>query len=961
MEKITKEPSFAITVIVILLVFIGLFVLRISLQKREPKPEHEYEYGSIVSEKSGLMNFETFIKLGNEALADNRFEDAKTIFEFGIAHFPNSPELWLGLSETYINQGQKKEAAANLKKAAELMPDNAHLWYRLSQLYYLTNDFASSYEAIQKAVQLEPENLTYQKSLAEIATLNRDYQTASQAYEKILEKQPNNPEILFAYHKTKSWAKEKKPVNHEEIFLKRIKDDLAEKRDDRISESLNEYRLLFGETPAYQLLLAEHVYRKYLITDPRNAQTWYELANFYFTFNRPKPALETIEEALRLKPNNLEFLSLKAKIANQLDKIDMQIETYEKMLAINPNQPKLKAELAVILLSRKAYISSQIIESNHFLLGMAIALLDCDFVSAIRNLDLYAEKEGKNPIYQSMITFLARILDKCTIASICPDNILIDITKKMIEVEESLQDNSYVVKTTAENIAQQAVCRDPCSLERLDLLAQTERLLEDPILAELVKAQRLYSDMLCIDPCNAYALRNLARVTALYGEIDGASCLYESYFRLVGIECADPKALIEYANVLESQGRNYLALKFLWNYASLCPADRSFYETLAHQLNSADRPSPAFVISDNLLHENNCNYSAWLNYTRAAALLSYPYASLYGLSQIETLEPTNPLTTEAKWLTLIPLMSNLNAAGTFHQEHTTGLTFWQESLFQAFTLCPGTQFTAGASGFETHAALENVVILGLGDLKQRNGESWAGEIFGWVGFNKIFNRFFQGNFRFGVGYTDADSNLVTPAYETDLFFPIYDNLDINLNSSYGFYLYSPKALSLFIRDWRQELVIDWWPSLEDELLSTWVFDWLTDGNQRLEITVYPRHTFCNSLHWKWVIGLMGNWLMARKEVEHGYYSPHLYQAYAVEGLLDYIINDFSVIKLNGTIGMQKDTFSDRFGFLGEAQLQVLYNLSLNWYVEFFVDYFYLDSSTGYFDSIEIQGQLTHRY
>lgn len=968
MEKIKKEPAFFLTVIILLLLFAGLYFARIAWQEKkeikglkQAESEFGYEYGTLVPKQSGLMNADTFVKLGFDALEDNRFDDAKELFKFGTAHFPDNADLWFGLSEAYINEGDKKEAVKYLDQAALIEQKDSFTWYRLSQLYYLTDHFQESYKAIQKAVSLEPDNQIYLKSMAQIANLNDDYSVSEGVYEQILAQDPENKEIAFALGKVSAWAKQPQKIDHQKVLLKEGGSRLETDNSFQFEELMNEYRILYGETPEYQILQAEYLYKNYLKKYPKDSQGWYQLANVYYEFNQPHLAWKAVEKALSLNRSNLSFLQLKADIAYQLNKNEERVQTYEQMLSIDPDQPKIRLELAIIRATQTVAITPELIRSNPFLTEAILAIDQKDFTAAINQLDLYAKVVGTDPLYQSLITLIAVSMDKCAIAAICSDEKLIEITKAFLQSGGDLRDSSYVIKQKAELVAQQAICRDPCSIDKLNLYAEAIRLLEIPPLTDFVIAQRIYSDILGIDPCNHQALRNLARVTALYGELDEASTLYELYVRQVGFDCLSPEATIEYANVLESQGNNHLALRYLGHYSCHFDQNQDYLHTLAHQLNSADRPSAAFIISNELLQENNCDYEAWLNYTRSAALLNYPCASLYGLSQIQTLQPANPLTIEAQWLVLLPLLSNINFGGTFFQSDQIGLTFWKESLSAAYTIWPGTQLTAGFSGFETYAALDNVVILGLGDLQQRNGRAWAGEFSGWLGFNTVINRYFLANFRIGAGHTNADSELTTIEYGADLFFPLCDNLDINLNSSYGFLLYTPKNLSLFIRDWSNEFVVDFWPTLNIRLLSMWDLDLLTDGNQLLEITIYPRYTVYAYEHWKWVLGLMGNWLTARKEVEHGYYSPHLYQGYGAELLIDYIIDDFSVIKLNSTIGLQKDTFNFRFGFLGNVKLEVLYNLTLHWYVGFEAEYLYLDTSTGYYDSMEFSGVITHRF
>lgn len=962
MAKIDKEPHFFYSVIVLLCIFITLYIVRVNYQKSQRKVEEKgYAYGPLVPQNS-LNTVDTYLSLGAEALYASRVDDAREIFLYGTKHFPENPKMWNGLYESYINEGKKELAILPLEKSAELTGKDPNLWYRLSTLYYLTGNFEKSKFAMEKAVALFPDNSIYLEEMARIYNLNGNYEESKKIYEKLLEKDPYNSELSFAYLKVLNWAKEG-VVKREASILKNIEKNLEVNNEIQFQDALNEYRILFGETPAMQIILAEYTYKKYLQAQPNDADSWFQLAHFYSKFNHPEKAEKTLQKALELQPKNLEYLRLAADLASELNKVDENIVTLKHMLEVDPYQEKAKLELALATFSKEDInISAQLIKSNPLLLESVLALHESNYVGALAALKAYETKEGTDPLFQSILALIARRLDKAAISGICVDDDLIQLTKDLLETGEDVRDTAYMFQAVAQKVAQQAVCRDPCSVERLDLYGKSVRLLEEPPLTDFIVAQRIYSDILLADPCNYAALRNLAYVTSLFGEIDAASDMYELYLRQIGLANADAETIIEYANVLESQGNSHMALKYMGYYSCHFEQNQEYFLTLQNQLNSAGRPSPAYSIATCILEKDPCNYEGWLNYTRACALLNYPCASLYGLQQIQALEPANPLTLEAEWLVLIPLLSNINGGGMFHQERVTGLTQWSQFANIACTLWPGFQLTAGASGFETSAALDQgTLIEGLGDLRQVNGEKWAGQYSVWVGFNRFFTRQFLGNFRIGAGHTDAASGLTTIEYGADLLFPICDNLTVNLESCYGFYNYSPRNLSLYIRRWHNDLEIDWYANIDNHILSLWEVNLLTDGNQLCEISLYPRHTIYDTQFWKAEVGLYGNWLMARKEVRHGYYSPHLYQAYGVELLIDYIIDDFSVIKLSNTVGMAKDTFNTRFGFLGKSQLSVEYNVTLFWYLEFIADYLYLDSSLGYFDYMEFSGQLTHRF
>ena len=83
----------------------------------------------ILSEKLGYpikIPLLVLINCGNEALATNKLDQAESIFTLLIEKYPCSDWGYTGLGSVFYNQGKRKMARHNFKKALEINPHNSY-------------------------------------------------------------------------------------------------------------------------------------------------------------------------------------------------------------------------------------------------------------------------------------------------------------------------------------------------------------------------------------------------------------------------------------------------------------------------------------------------------------------------------------------------------------------------------------------------------------------------------------------------------------------------------------------------------------------------------------------------------------------------------------------------------------------------------------------------------------------
>lgn len=276
-----------------------------------------------------------------EASAGN----TKAIQEYDALYrqrFGESKEYWLGMADIYALDGDDLASASALAQASRLAPNDAELLFRLAQTYPTLKQADAAKAAIERAVELDPKNTEYLRTRAELASERSDYAMALDSYGRILAIAPDDAGALLGIARVRYWqGKDSAAEKAYRIYLAKHPDVAAaameyivvvtEEGDyARAMELLEAYRQRFGEnidyrkqkarilawadrpTPALALVagLAPELPDDYPLAYTRTVALHYA--------NRPRDALASLAEAVRLQPDDKETDSLKRFIMTPL-------------------------------------------------------------------------------------------------------------------------------------------------------------------------------------------------------------------------------------------------------------------------------------------------------------------------------------------------------------------------------------------------------------------------------------------------------------------------------------------------------------------------------------------------------------------------------------------------------------------------------------------------------------------
>lgn len=219
-------------------------------------------------------------------------DDILKVLDAKINKHPNDADLLYDRAKILLEMNRVNDAIADLSRATSLNGKEFKYHMLLGDAYFANGDVEHSYSALQRALELRPESSEAYLKLGEIAYYSRDYDRAMDNLGKVTAKDPNNRTALFM-----------KGFIYKET----------------------------GDTSNAILLL-----RKVCDIYPDYEPAFEELGILYSVRHNPM-AIEYLNTAHRLEPNNTNALYALAMYYQDGNHIDQAEEIYKSILDIDDN------------------------------------------------------------------------------------------------------------------------------------------------------------------------------------------------------------------------------------------------------------------------------------------------------------------------------------------------------------------------------------------------------------------------------------------------------------------------------------------------------------------------------------------------------------------------------------------------------------------------------------------------
>ena len=235
----------------------------------------------------------SYVGCSNNGSVENMSnEEILKVLDVKIHKHPKDDKLLYDRAKIYMQMNRINEAIADLTRAVSLNGKEYDYHMLLVDAYFANGDVEHSYKSLQDALNLKPNSQEAYLKLGEIAYYSRDYDRAMDNLSKVTAKDPQNRTALFM-----------KGFIYKET----------------------------GDTANAVVLL-----RKVCDLYPEYEPAFEELGMLYA--NRHDPlALEYLNTAIRLEPQNTNALYGLAMFHQDLNHMDQAEEIYKQILDINDN------------------------------------------------------------------------------------------------------------------------------------------------------------------------------------------------------------------------------------------------------------------------------------------------------------------------------------------------------------------------------------------------------------------------------------------------------------------------------------------------------------------------------------------------------------------------------------------------------------------------------------------------
>lgn len=388
-----------------------------------------------------------------------------------------------------------------------------------------------------------------------------------------------------------------------------------------------------------------------------------------------------------------------------------------------------------------------------------------------------------------------------------------------------------------------------------------------------------------------------ARVSAWSGDTNGAVTQYRRY---LGAHADAADVWLELARTESWRGNYAAATSTLDTYRTRFGESDAYERELMSVMASAGRPSQAEAVADRLIERTPGSYQ--LNLTRAIALAmeQRPKEAFDALGTARQLAPERREIRDAERLVRTLLSSTIDPRFTVYED-SDRLQSVRITPRATASFTTGTKLSAGYDRTQLSARV------GSG-LEQIGGAATATFEHTWLGASQKVGAL---TLRGSAGYaTSGADHLVTSLAGVQV--RAGDRLQFSVEREFGYVAISPRAASLGLTQVAHRALVDWTPSLRDRVALDVLYQELSDGNRRWELTLTPRHSMVRTSRLNLDLGVSAYRLETDLDLDHGYYDPRRYEQYSAVVYPYFKFSENVGLSLSGGFGVQRDIATTGF-------------------------------------------------
>jgi len=407
-----------------------------------------------------------------------------------------------------------------------------------------------------------------------------------------------------------------------------------------------------------------------------------------------------------------------------------------------------------------------------------------------------------------------------------------------------------------------------------------------------------------------------ARVSAWAGDTDVAVREYERY---LAMKPGNGDVWLELAKTESWRGNYGAAMAVLDKYHERFGATGTYSAQVAAILANAGRPRAAEKVLAPLLAGAPDNIGLNVTHTLALAAQHEARDAFAALDTLRRLAPDAHETESVEHVLRTLLASTAEAPVTMYSD-SDALQVQRVAPHATLALRSGTEIAAGYDRTQLRARAGS----GLDGV---NGSTSVGYEQTWAGLAQRVGGF---TFRGRAGYTTAASAKNT--YDVGLDARLADSIRVGVSRSFAPLVISPRTVSLGLTAATERVEFDWSPSLVTHVGFDALYQEISDGNRRWEMTISPRRAVARTARLNLDLGVSAYRLETTSDLANGYYDPRRYEYYAA-AIYPYVkVRESIGLSLSLSAGAQRDSTSPAFHFGGTVAGEATFGIYHPWAV-----------------------------
>jgi len=446
-------------------------------------------------------------------------------------------------------------------------------------------------------------------------------------------------------------------------------------------------------------------------------------------------------------------------------------------------------------------------------------------------------------------------------------------------------------------------------------------------------------------------LMQIALTNSWSGQLDIAAQSFKEYLALYPDE---KKVYADYARTEIWRGNYPEAEKILNTYAERFGDDDDMRKIRADLYARAEWPNASHALYTPLLEKDPDDYM--LNYTKTLALFydQRPIEAIESLEKVERLQPQSKDSIDLRKFVTTRYRSKVKGSG-FYLKDIDNIEHSIFSLYGTYYIDPNTSIYVGGE-YDRLEASSSSAYINI-DGTQSSDVTRKG-----IGISHRVNEYVEADLLLGQEKGDDGS---IPFGRAEVRIDLHDKSTLFLNASHGYYMISPRSVSMGVERTHTGALLELRPTLSDTILIQGEYDMFSsETNNRWSGLIAPRHAVVRRESWSMDLGIKA-WLFGfDKNLDQGYYDPELFESYMGTVHANYRFSQDNELFIMGGAGMIRDSTMDAYRPGGNIDLIGTFGIYQDWQLQVRTGYMNNQRETwggDYYDAYYLGLSLLRRF